>query len=356
MLLRAWVSFCVILFFPRALALDCVLHDFESVQSITKTCTDIVVDNLFVPAGETLALNLLNGSTLTFKGNTSFGYTNWQGYLVKITGNGLTVAGEAGSFLDGLGPLYWDGKGNGGIEKPKFIDFSVTDSVINNLYVLNCPKTCIYCRGCDNVTVTNLTVDNRAGDENVAPPNQYGHNTDGFNLHQSNNIVIKNGTIFNQDDCVCVFEGSNISVSDMYCHGSHGLSISLSSGVVENVLFADSVVEDGENGIHVKIHIPGESGILRNVTYKNIFMRGIIDYGIDVQQNYPDKYAPPENTIPIYNLNLINVTGSVNPEAVPIQILCAQDGCFDWNWSGVDIEGNVAADNCTNYVPPGFRC
>lgn len=44
-----------------------------------------------------------------FKGNISFGYSEWEGSLFSVSGTNITVQGATGSFLDGQGALYWDG-------------------------------------------------------------------------------------------------------------------------------------------------------------------------------------------------------------------------------------------------------
>lgn len=39
--------------------------------------------------------------------------------------------------------------------------------------------------------------------------------------------------------------------------------------------------------------------------------------------------------------------------AVPLYIMCAEDGCFDWDFKDVMVLG-AQKNNCTNYVPDGF--
>lgn len=50
-----------------------------------------------------------------------------------------------------------------------------------------------------------------------------------------------------------------------------------------------------------------------------------------------------------------NIYGNVLLSAVPVYILCADEGCFDWKWEGVQIYG-ANNDNCTNYIPEGYNC
>lgn len=83
--------------------------------------------------------------------------------------------------------------------------------------------------------------------------------------------------------------------------------------------------------------------------------------GILIEQNYAN--LPPSNTsidveprnnVPIKDLVLVDVTGTVGSTAVPVQIVCAEDGCFDWVWAGVNVVGDTA--NKCNFKPEGYEC
>ena len=52
-----------------------------------------------------------------------------------------------------------------------------------------------------------------------------GHNTDGFGFASSDDIILRDSQVYNQDDCVAITSGNNITVSNLYCYGGHGLSI-----------------------------------------------------------------------------------------------------------------------------------
>lgn len=56
----------------------------------------------------------------------------------------------------------------------------------------------------------------------------------GFDLATTNNTQIRDSTVINQDDCVAVTSGNEILVSNMYCNGSHGLSIGSVGGKSNN--------------------------------------------------------------------------------------------------------------------------
>ncbi|MBX7558365.1 glycoside hydrolase family 28 protein, partial [Streptomyces sp. tea 10] len=76
-----------------------------------------------------------------------------------------------------------------------------TDSTITNLYIENTPVQAVSINGCDGLTITDMTINNEAGDS------AGGHNTDGFDIGDSTNVVITGANVYNQDDCVAVNSG-----------------------------------------------------------------------------------------------------------------------------------------------------
>nr|ADU33355.1 endopolygalacturonase [Leptinotarsa decemlineata] len=339
---------------------SCTISKFSDVSAVLSRCTDIVVSNLTVPGGKILDLDLQSGSTVTFEGTTKFEHALWAGPLVRVKGEKVLVQGATGSVLDGQGALWWDGKGGSVAGKPYFFEIDVSGgSLFKNVFLLNCPHHCVIIASSDT-TLTGWTIDNSDGDKH-----QLGHNTDGFDIINGQNIVITNSTVKNQDDCVAINRGSNMLISNLHCSGSHGLSLSVgfskhsfSHNKVTNVTFRDSVIVNAGSGIHVKTHTDGGLGEIRNVTYENIYMAGITNSGINIQQDYANGGSTGilNNNIPITSLTLTNVTGHVvGKKALRVKIYCANEGCFDWKWSGVEVLGGRQKNQCT-YEPEGFSC
>ncbi|XP_050303857.1 polygalacturonase-like isoform X2 [Anthonomus grandis grandis] len=328
-----------------ALGKQCIVTKFSQVQHATNICTDIILSNLLVPAGKTLNLNLLNNTQLVFLGNTTFEFTNWLGPLITINGTGLLIAGAENSRIDGQGQMYWDGKGGSGTDKPQFFTIQAFNSIFKNIYVLNSPKDVLQITNSDNVLFSNWYIDDSLGDKGVAAEGHEGHHTDGFDIWNSTNVVIING--------------QNITVSNLWCHGSHGLSISVgfskndsSVNMLRNVTIRDSFLIDGENGIHIKTHNDGGKGLITDITYENITFIGPNSFGIQIQQNYPK--GEVVGNVPINNLMLKNVHGNVTDEAVPVFILCADGSCNKWVWYDVHVNGSRRS--ICNYEPENFIC
>nr|CCJ09442.1 glycoside hydrolase family 28 protein [Phaedon cochleariae] len=336
---------------------NCTITEISQVASTVKSCQDIVISNLVVPGGQILELDLLPGARVTFEGTTKFEYFYWAGPLIRVRGENVHFQGAKGSVLDGQGALWWDSKGGAVPGKPYMFEIDVTGGLFEDIFLLNCPHHCVI------ISSTDLTLDRWTVDVSEGNKNNLGHNTDGFDIIYGQNVTIKNSTVSNQDDCVAINRGQDMLISGMDCTGSHGLSISVGFSKhsflhnrVANVVIENSVLRDGDNGIHVKTHTDGYLGEIRNITYRNIRMSGIRRFGAQIQQNYPSGSGPPVGNIPITNLTFSNITGTMSGKnSMPVEITCAENACIDWSWSDVSITHAAKRSTCS-YVPKGFNC
>lgn len=107
---------------PLANRASCTFTDAASAIKGKTSCTAITLNGISVPAGTTLDLTgLKDGTTVTFAGTTSFGYKEWEGPLISVSGKNILVQGASGHIIDGNGAAWWDTKGsNGGKTKPKY--------------------------------------------------------------------------------------------------------------------------------------------------------------------------------------------------------------------------------------------
>ncbi|KAJ5665960.1 uncharacterized protein N7477_008408 [Penicillium maclennaniae] len=321
------------------------------------SCSTIVLSNVAVPAGTTLDLTgLKKGTTVIFEGETTFGYKEWSGPLVSVSGTDITVQGASGAYLNGDGARWWDGKGtNGGKTKPKFFyAHNMIGSKIENIYIKNSPVQVFSINGANDLTLSGITVNNADGDS------QGGHNTDAFDVGSSTGVYITNPNVHNQDDCLAINSGSDISFTGATCTGGHGISIGSVGGRsdndVENVTIENCSITNSANGVRVKT-IYGAKGSVKNVTYKDITLSNISDYGIVVEQDYKNgsPTGTPTNGVPITGLTVSNVKGTVASSATDIYVLCASGACSDWTWSGVSVKGGKTSSKCKN-VPSSASC
>jgi polygalacturonase len=97
----------------------------------------------------------------------------------------------------------------------------MTNGHISNLNIQNWPVHCFDVIGADGLTITGLTLDNSAGNEpnSASGDKAAAHNSDGFDFSSCLNVVLSNTVVKNQDDCVAVTSGTNITITGMTCSG-----------------------------------------------------------------------------------------------------------------------------------------
>ncbi|KAJ5982862.1 hypothetical protein N7481_004961 [Penicillium waksmanii] len=326
--------------FTQRSSSTCTFTEAASASASKSDCSTIILSDIEVPAGETLDLSdLSDGTKVIFDGTTTFGYEEWKGSLIHISGSGITVTANDGA------------RGNQWREtKPKFFyAHSLDDSIISGLTIKNTPVQAISVQS-DNLVIGDVTIDNSDGDDNG------GHNTDGFDISESTYITITNPTVKNQDDCLAINSGE----SGATCSGGHGLSIDSvgdrDDNTVKNVTITDSTVSDSANGIRIKT-IYDATGSVSDVTFSDITLSGISDYGVVIEQDYENgsPTGTPTDGVPITGLTVDGITGSLEDDAVEVYILCAEDSCTDWTWEDVSLTGGSTSDDCKN-VPSGASC
>jgi polygalacturonase len=183
----------------------------------------------------------------------------------------------------------------------------------------------------------------------------------GFGLASTNDTIVRDSIVINQDDCVAVTSGNNIQVNNMYCNGSHGLSIGSVGGKsnnnVTNISFTNSVVLNAENGARIKSN-SNTTGFISNILYENIRVENISIYGIDIQQDYLNggPTGNPTNGVMIQNITIRNVTGTATEEARNYYILCGESSCRNIMIDNVDIHGGGKPSACNFQTGGNFDC
>ncbi|KAF2125788.1 glycoside hydrolase family 28 protein [Dothidotthia symphoricarpi CBS 119687] len=322
-------------------------------------CSTITLSNIAVPAGTTLDLTkLTSGTTVIFSGTTSFGYKEWEGPLISVSGTKITVQGASGHVIDANGAKWWDGKGsNGGKTKPKFFyAHSMKQSSISNLNVKNTPVQGFSINSSTDLTLSGITIDNSAGDVTNG-----GHNTDAFDVGSSTGITITGANVKNQDDCLAINSGTNIVFTKGTCSGGHGLSIGSVGGrsdnVVKDVTISDSTIKNSDNGVRIKT-VYGATGSVSGVTYSGITLSNISKYGIVIEQDYENgsPTGSPTTGVPITGLTVKNVKGSIASSGTDVYILCGKGACSNWTWSGNALTGGKKSSTCANIPSGGASC
>lgn len=332
-------------------ATTCTVTAAADISSAVASCTNIVLDNISMPASSTMDLTGLQPSaSVIFSGTTTFGTTADDDFdPIVVSGDYITITGTPDAVIDGNGQAYWDGVGsNGGSSKPDhfFVLKNTTGATVHDLYIQNWPTHLFYVTANYHLNMYNLLLNNTAGD---APNNRSSglaaaHNSDGFDIGASDYVTLHDIQVYNQDDCVAVTSGTHITVSNMYCSGGHGLSIGSIGGkknnTVDGVVFEDSVLVNSSNGVRIKTNSE-TTGSVNNVVYRNITMFNISDYGLDVQQDYLNggPTGVPTNGVNITNIVFEDVSGTVQSDAYDYYILCGSGSCSNFTFTNVEITG-----------------
>ncbi|KAG8159094.1 hypothetical protein KVR01_010755 [Diaporthe batatas] len=337
----------------------CTFTDAAAVAKGKASCSTITLNNIAVPAGTTLDLTKLKtGTKVIFQGTTSFGYKEWEGPLISVSGTDITVTGASGHVIDGNGAKWWDGKGsNGGKTKPKFFyAHGLKQSNIKGLNVKNSPVQFMSINSATDLNVVDVTYDNSAGDKGAL-----GHNTDAFDVGSSENIWISGAIVHNQDDCLAINSGTNITFTGGSCTGGHGLSIGSVGGrsdnVVDTVHIEHSKVINSDNGVRVKT-VSGATGKVTGVTFNDISLSNIAKYGIVIEQDYENgsPTGSPTTGVPITGLTVTGVKGSVASSGTNVYLLCGKGSCSNWSWSGNGVSGGKKSTKCLNIPSGGAAC
>ncbi|EPT02953.1 hypothetical protein FOMPIDRAFT_159821 [Fomitopsis schrenkii] len=316
----------------------CTVDSVSSASSLSD-CSDVVISSFTVDDGDTVTMSFASGATVTMTGEVTFASTTASGPLITFEGDSISFDGGGNTF-NGNGADYWDGEGtNGGVAKPHPFMKIKASGTFENFIVLNTPAQAISVGNDDPLTISDVTVNNLAGNTD-----SLGHNTDGFDVAASD-VTIKNCVVENQDDCIAINSGSNIVFQDNTCSGGHGMSIgSIASGkTVSGVIFSGNTVSDSLYGTRVKVDSDATSGSVSNVTWSGNTISGISDYGVLITQSYPDNDGTPGTDTTISDLNFIDSTTSVSVDSGATRVTVDCGYCTGtWDWSQLDATGGDA--------------
>ncbi|CAE6489799.1 unnamed protein product [Rhizoctonia solani] len=348
------------------------LNDVANAQK----CTTININAFTVPAGKTLAIECISGTTVNMLGDVKFGVANWGGPLFSISGTNIKFNGNGHTF-DGQGPSYWDGKGgNGGVVKPHPMMKIKMSGTYSNVKVLNSPAHVYSISNPAKLVMSKLTVDNSAGDKSNSKSGgkAAGHNTDGFDV-STNDLVIEDSTIYNQDDCIAINKGSNIIFQRNTCSGGHGISIgSVSTGAtVKNVQILNNKIVNNDQALRIKtkadatnapqtrypttLGSPGNvpmsalriktkadatNAAVTNVVFTGNTATGVNKYGVIVDQGYPTTLGKPGNNVVMSGITFGTNNIAVGANAQRVAVNCGSKCTGTWDWSGLKVTGGKA--------------
>ena len=117
--------------------------------------------------------------------------------------------------------------------------------------------------------------------------------------------------------------------------------------IVEDVSITGCQVLNSDNAVRIKAYANAYGGKVNNVTYSDITLSGINNYGIVIQQDYTNKGATgkPGAGATITNIHLNNIHGSMSQgKGMSVYILCAN--CMKFDFRKIAITGG-SGSACT---------
>ncbi|TPX08698.1 uncharacterized protein E0L32_009887 [Thyridium curvatum] len=277
------------------------IDDVPAIQAAIASCPS---GTIVIPSGTIYHINSVfsfagcAGCTLQVEGTLKVtGDTDyWQGrkaifLLDKIAG--ATVVSTTGSgLIDGSGQAAWDRFARDKTyRRPTLFYVSGSrDVVVDNMRLINAPNVFHSARdGSANVRYTRNTLSAVSSSGN--PPK----NTDGWDIGAASHVAVERSSVVNDDDCVALKPGADyVTVTDITCTGSHGISVgSLGGGAgktdsVTNVYVSGATMVDSTKAAGIKLY-PGGSAhgtsVVRNVTFENFDVQNT-EYAFQIQSCY----------------------------------------------------------------------
>lgn len=250
-----------------------------------------------------------------------------------------------GGTIDGNGQVWYDlyAKNIYVLRPILFGTIGLNGGSIANLKLRYSPQWYNFVANSTDVVFDNIDISGYSQSVNTAK------NTDGWDTYRSNNIVIQNSVINNGDDCVSFKPNSTeILVQNLYCNGSHGISVgSLGQyvgqiDIIENVLVYNISMYNASDMARIKVW-PGSpsalsgdlqggggSGRVNNITYDTMAITNV-DYAVEITQCYGQKNLTlctefPSN-VTISNIKIQNLKGTTSKKYDPYSgyAVCSSD-------------------------------
>ncbi|KAJ5100358.1 hypothetical protein N7456_006410 [Penicillium angulare] len=206
-------------------------------------------------------------------------------------GNNITFRGEGG-WYNGNGQAWYTENQNGSNQPGRPISITFINSqnvLVDGLTIIQPQFWATFVSYSKNVSITNLFV-------NATSNDQWGTvNTDGYDSWNSDNLLVENAVITNQDDCIAAKGNTtNLHVKNVTCYGNYGMSIGsvgqypTMPDYVQNVTFEDVRCINCQEGALIKTWQGvsdngssngdsggGGSGLVKNITYRNFELTNV---------------------------------------------------------------------------------
>lgn len=185
----------------------------------------------------------------------------------------VTFTSSGHGTLDGAGEKWWGIPGVGYLVRqencPRLITIDYLKQILfENILLKDLPYWIFWVLNVDGLEVRHSKIDaRRMNDDGHNIIDQTAFNTDGFDV-TGKNVWIHDCTIWNDDDCIAVKDGSENMFFERINASGVGLTIgSIGHSTNRNITFRDCHMHHTSKGIYMKFR---ESGSVSDVTYENI--------------------------------------------------------------------------------------
>ncbi|KAL4816051.1 pectin lyase fold/virulence factor [Aspergillus spinulosporus] len=324
------------------------IDDVPAIVKSISTCGN--GGTIVFPQGSTYYLNSVldlagcAGCELQVEGLLKFASDTdyWNGRTAMINAkniNGLTIRSLTGSgVIDGNGQNAYDRFAeDSSYDRPTLLYITGGEDIeVSNLRLKNPPNVFVSVKGgTTNAVFSDMRLDATSKSENLPK------NTDGFDIGESTYVTISGTTVSNNDDCVAFKPGCNyLTVTDITCTGSHGLSVGSlgksSDDTVQNVWVEGATMISSTKAAGIKTYPSGgDHGLstVTNVTWKDVTVQNC-DYAIQIQSCYgeDEEYceANPGDAV-LSGITFEGFSGTTSSKYDPVtgNLNCGKDGKCD---------------------------
>ncbi|KAI7882728.1 pectin lyase-like protein [Lichtheimia hyalospora FSU 10163] len=333
-------------------------NDTQNILDAFEQCKDggrvIFAKGKSYTLGPVITTPELSNVEIVFQGDLVYPFNisffTIQGKDVKVTGEGGSIygTGEEWWYLDPLPS-----------NRPVMMTFMVENLDVRSMRLINSPNWNFYVHRSKNVQFDDIFVNDVDTVHGESP-----HNSDGWDTSETDGISITNSYINNGDDCVAIKTNtSNIHIENLYCNGSHGISVGSLGNIPEkpdyisNMYVKNVTCDNCQNGARIKTWALGALGEVRNVSYIDFRVTNS-DHPLTIDQCYfnieEEECKANPSKIQMKDITFKNITGSGNEKAGSdvVTIICSAEApCENFNFDDINI-----ATYDPSSVKPAYIC
>ncbi|KAI0815460.1 glycoside hydrolase family 28 protein [Xylaria sp. FL0064] len=333
------------------------VDDVPAIQSAIAACPS---GTIVIPASSTYYINSVfsfagcSGCTLQVDGllKVSDDTDYWEGKdaifeVSSITGAKIYSSTGSG-VIDGNGEAAWDRfASDSSYDRPTLFWINKSKNiVVQNLQFKDAPNVFHSARGdSSNIQYIDINLSAKSTSDNLPK------NTDGWDIGPASYVTIAGATVVNDDDCVALKPGANyVSVTDITCVGSHGLSVGSlgssagSTDTVQNIYVNGATMTDSTKAAGIKLYPAGSShgtAVVKNVTWENVVVDNS-DYAFQIQSCYGEDEDYCDSTPSTAQLSGIVVkgfSGKTSSKYSPtiMNLNCPADGTCGVTMSSITV-------------------